>query len=189
MIAAFYVLATLMEWFKTSPAIGSWRYPEDGVFFDVFGVPLFAGFLYSAVGSYIARAWRLFEFRFTGYPSRRWTILLAAMAYGNFFTHHLGPDLRWGLIAASALLFGRCWIEFRTGVRTRRMPLLLGLSLVTLFIWIAENAGTYANAWIYPSQEQGWHMVGLGKISAWYLLMLLSFVLVSLTQSPKSTSH
>ena len=122
-------------------------------------------------------------------PPRSWTILLAALAYGNFFTHHFGPDLRWGLITASALLFGRCWIEFRTGLRTRRMPLLGGLFLVTLFIWIAENAGTYDNAWIYPSQENGWHMVGFGKMSAWYLLMLLSFVLVSLTQSPRYTSH
>jgi uncharacterized membrane protein YoaT (DUF817 family) len=187
-IAAFHLLATLMEWFKTSPAIGSWRYPEEGVFFQMYGVPLFAGFLYSAVGSYIARAWRLFDFRFTGYPPRHWTIWLAALAYGNFFTHHFGPDLRWGLIVASALLFGRCRIEFRTGIRTRRMPLLLGLVLVTLFIWFAENLGTYAKAWIYPSQEHGWHMVGLGKISAWYLLMLLSFVLVSLTEQHKLAS-
>jgi len=181
-ITAFHLLATLMEWFKTSPAIGSWRYPEEGVFFQIFGVPLFAGFLYSAVGSYIARASRLFDFRFTGYPPQGWTVTLAALAYGNFFTHHFGPDLRWLLIGASFWMFGRCWIEFRTGVRTRRMPLLLGLALVTLVIWIAENVGTYAQAWIYPSQEHGWRLVGLGKLSAWYLLMLLSFVLVSLME-------
>jgi uncharacterized membrane protein YoaT (DUF817 family) len=31
-------------------------------------VPLFTGFMYAAIGSYIARCWRLFDFRFTRHP-------------------------------------------------------------------------------------------------------------------------
>lgn len=60
-ILVFHVVGTVMEIFKTG--IGSWVYPE-AAFFHVAGVPLFSGFMYAAVGSYIARAWRLFDFRF-----------------------------------------------------------------------------------------------------------------------------
>lgn len=179
-IFAFHVLATLMEWFKTSPEIGSWKYPADGVIFRVYEVPLFAGFLYSSVGSYIARAWRLLEFRFTGYPPVRATVVLAALAYLNFFTHHFLPDIRLPLLAASVVLFGRCRIHFRTGRRERSLPLLVALLFVATMIWGAENAGTYTRAWIYPNQEMGWKPVSIQKLWAWYLLMILSFVLVSL---------
>lgn len=181
-IIAFHILATGMEWFKTSPEIGSWQYPGEGAIFRIYQVPLFAGFLYSAVGSYIARAWRLFEFRFENYPSVAWTIILAAVAYLNFFTHHYIFDMRWVLIGASFLIFGKTFIYIKNGDTHRRLPLLPGLFAVAFAIWIAENLGTYARAWAYPNQENGWQLVHFGKISAWYLLMLLSFVLVSLIQ-------
>ncbi len=60
------------------------------------------------------------------------------------------------------------------------MPVLLGFFLVALFIWLAENVGTFAHAWSYPSQRDGWHMVSITKLGAWYLLMIISVVLVSL---------
>jgi uncharacterized membrane protein YoaT (DUF817 family) len=92
-------------------------------------------------------------------------------------------DFRWPLIGFSALLFARTRIFFKAGTRYWKMPLLIGLIAVAFAIWIAENIGTYARAWAYPNQEHGWQMVHLGKLSAWYLLMMLSFVLVSLVQS------
>jgi uncharacterized membrane protein YoaT (DUF817 family) len=58
------------------------------------------------------------------------------------------------------------------------MPLLLGFVLVAFFIWIAENISTFARIWIYPNQQQGWDMVGISKLTAWFLLMQLSFVLI-----------
>jgi uncharacterized membrane protein YoaT (DUF817 family) len=65
-------------------------------------------------------------------------------------------------------------------IRTRRcMPLLLGWFLVALFIWFAENIATWANIWIYPNQHANWQMVPLTKLTSWYLLMLLSFVLIT----------
>jgi uncharacterized membrane protein YoaT (DUF817 family) len=66
------------------------------------------------------------------------------------------------------------------------MPVLMGLILVALFIWFAENIGTFTSAWIYPSQRDGWAMVPIGKLGAWYLLILLSFVLVTLVHPPQT---
>ena len=59
------------------------------------------------------------------------------------------------------------------------MPLLLGLVLVALFIWFAENIGTFTAAWVYPNQKEGWRMVGLAKLGSWFLLMIISYVLVA----------
>lgn len=175
-ILCFHLVGTAMEVFKT--AMGSWEYPEPSLL-RIGGVPLFTGFMYGAVGSYIARAWRLFEFRFIRHPPFAATAWLALGIYVNFFTHHFLPDLRWLLFLALALLFGRCWVLFRIRQRYRRMPLLLGFVLVALFIWLAENLGTFAAAWRYPAQRQGWSMVPLGKLGAWLLLMVISYVWVS----------
>jgi uncharacterized membrane protein YoaT (DUF817 family) len=177
-ILAFHVVGTVMELFKTH--VGSWAYPEPSIL-GLGGVPLFSGFMYAAVGSYIARIWRIFDFGFTGYPPRWSTWLLAAAIYANFFTHHFVPDVRLLLFAATFLLFVRCQILFRPHRATRRMPLLLGFLLVALFIWFAENIATFANAWLYPHQKDGWTLVPVSKLGAWYLLMIISFVLVSLT--------
>jgi uncharacterized membrane protein YoaT (DUF817 family) len=65
------------------------------------------------------------------------------------------------------------------------MPLLLGFFLVALFIWFAENIATFSNAWLYPDQKDGWSMVSPHKLVAWYLLMIISFVLVSLVHGVK----
>ncbi|MAK90170.1 MAG: hypothetical protein CMI13_02895 [Oleibacter sp.] len=183
-IIIFHVVATLMELFKTSDAIGAWTYPENYLF-GIGNVPLFTGFMYSAVGSYIARVWRIFDFRYSFYPDKKQTLLLVLLIYVNFFSHHYLPDMRWLLLAATVWMFRRTDIYFRVLSTHRNMPLLFGWLLVALFIWFAENLATYANVWIYPNQQDGWHMVSVSKISSWYLLMLLSFVLVSLLHRPE----
>lgn len=183
-IVIFHIVATVMELFKTSDAIGSWVYPEEYIF-GIGNVPLFTGFMYSAVGSYIARIWRLFDFQFSVYPARRQTLLLVALIYINFFAHHFVWDIRWLLLAATCWLFWPTRIYFRVTHTHRHMPILLGWLLVALFIWIAENLATYANIWIYPNQQETWEMVPLAKLSSWYLLMLLSFVLVTLVNKVK----
>lgn len=182
-IFIFHAVGTLMEIFKT--AEGSWIYPEPSVL-RIAGVPLFSGFMYACVGSYIARAMRLFEIRFIAYPPLWTTWALALLAYVNFFTHHYTIDIRGALFAFSAIIFWRTWFVFTPDEKPRRMPALLGLLLVSLFIWIAENLGTFASAWVYPSQRDGWRMVGIEKMGAWYLLMLLSLVLVTLVHKPKA---
>jgi uncharacterized membrane protein YoaT (DUF817 family) len=178
-ILIFHVVGTVMELFKTQA--GSWTYPEASVL-HIGAVPLFSGFMYAAVGSYIARVWRIFDFRFTGYPPAWVTWALAAAIYANFFTHHFMLDIRWGLFAATSVIFWRTRVHFRNWRVHRWMPLLIGFGLVALFIWFAENIATFANAWNYPGQEDEWRMVSLTKYGSWYLLMLISFVLVTLVQ-------
>jgi uncharacterized membrane protein YoaT (DUF817 family) len=174
-ILAFHIVGTVMELFKT--AHGSWEYREPGLL-RIGDVPLFSGFMYAAVGSYLARVWRIFDFRFSHYPKPWMTIVLAAAIYINFFAHHWLPDIRLGLFAATALIFARTWVHYRPLRAERKMPLLLGFLLVALFIWFAENIGTYAHAWSYPHQRGGWSAVPVTKLGAWYLLMIISFVLV-----------
>ncbi len=176
-ILLFHAMATAMELFKTSAEIGSWSYPEDSVI-RWSSVPLFAGFMYSAVGSYMARAWRIFNFRFSNFPPLWLAGTLAILAYANFFTHHYLPDIRWGLIAVGALAFARTEIHFTPKNYTLSMNMLLGFVLVALFIYLAENIGTFARAWQYPNQSEGWKLVHFSKFTAWYLLMQLSFILI-----------
>ena len=181
-ILLFHVAGTIMELFKT--AHGSWVYPEESVL-RIGAVPLFSGFMYAAVGSYIARVQRIFHIRVRNYPPLWTTWALAAAIYVNFFAHHWLPDVRLALFAATALLFGRGWFWF-TADRTRlKMPLLLGYGLVALFIWFAENLGTLGRAWAYPGQEAGWEPVSLAKLGSWFLLMIISVVMVSLVHRPE----
>jgi uncharacterized membrane protein YoaT (DUF817 family) len=181
-ILLFHIAGTVMELFKT--AHGSWIYPEDSLL-RIGAVPLFSGFMYAAVGSYIARVQRIFHIRVRRYPPAWTTWALAAAIYVNFFAHHWLPDARLVLFATTALLFGRGWFYF-TADRTRRgMPLLLGYVLVALFIWFAENLATFGQAWVYPAQRDGWEMVGVEKLGSWFLLMIISIVLVSLVHRPE----
>ena len=178
-IVIFHIVATVMELFKTSDSIASWTYPEE-YFFGIGNVPLFTGFMYSAVGSYIARVWRIFEFKYSNYPSKKVTVVLVSLIYINFFSHHFIWDIRWLLLALTIFLFFKTKIYYRIIDSYQNMPLLIGWFLVALFIWFAENLATFANIWIYPNQKAQWEMVSISKLSSWYLLMLLSFVLVSL---------
>ncbi len=175
-ILVFHLVGTAMELFKTQ--VGSWVYPEPA-YLKIAGVPMFSGFMYASVGSYIARVWRIFDFQFDRFPRLRWQCVLAFLIYVNFFSHHYLLDIRLALFAGAAVLYGRSLIHFKADQEHRRMPLLLGLALVSLFIWFAENIATYAKAWTYPSQTDGWHMVSWTKLGAWFLLMLISFVLVA----------
>lgn len=182
-ILVFHVVGTVMELFKT--AHGSWSYPEESVI-RVAAVPLFSGFMYAAVGSYIARVSRIFDMRYSNYPREWLTVLLVAAIYINFFTHHYVWDMRWLLFAATIMLFLRTGVHYRVFRFRHRMPLLLGFGLVALFIWLAENIATWSRVWLYPNQKAVWSMVSLAKFGSWYLLMILSFVLVNLVHKPRN---
>jgi len=181
-ILIYHLVGTAMEIFKT--AAGSWIYPEPN-FFRIAGVPLFSGFMYSCIGSYLCRVWRLFDFRFTRHPSRAGLIALSAAAYANFFLDHYGIDLRIVLFAAAALAFGRTTVHYKVWHVHRSMPLLLGLVLVSLFIWFSENIGTFTKTWLYPAQQHAWAMVPIAKLGSWFLLLIISYTLVSLINAPR----
>lgn len=181
-ILIYHVAGTAMEIFKT--AVGSWIYPEAS-FFRIGGVPLFTGFMYACIGSYICRAWRLFDFRFSHHPPDWALVVVSLLIYVNFFTHHYIADMRIGLFVIVAVLFARTRIYFRVWHVHRSMPLLLGLFLVALFVWFSENIGTFTRTWLYPSQLQGWSMVSLAKLGSWFLLLIISWALVTLVNRPQ----
>ena len=175
-ICAFHVIGTIMELHKT--AIGSWTYPEPSLF-HIGGVPLFTMFMYASVGSYLARVWRLFEFRFTRHPSLPAILALSLAIYVNFLVDTRYVDMRYGLILITILLFSRATIWFKIWRRHRLMPLLIGFTLVALFIWFAENIGTFTGTWLYPHQRLHWTMVPISKLTSWFLLMIISYSLVA----------
>lgn len=175
---AFHLLGILLEVFKTNPAIGSWSYPEEG-FFEVWGVPLYSGFMYASVASYMCQAWRLFDIKLEKYPPYALSVPLSAGIYLNFFTHHFIPDFRWVLAAGVFLIFYRTRVLFTVTSRRRGMPLVLSFVLIGFFVWVAENVSTYLGAWSYPGQLGGWEVVSLQKISSWCLLVIVSFVIVA----------
>lgn len=181
-IILFHLVGTGMELFKT--AVGSWLYPGEGIL-RIGGVPLYSGFMYAAIGSYMVRVYRLFDLRFVRYPPRWVTGILALLIYVNFFSHHYIPDARYVLVAATVAVFGFCTMHFRVFRRRLRMPLLVTFVGVALFIWIAENVATWSNAWQYPNQEHGWQLVSIEKLVSWFLLMIVSVVLVAWVYPPR----
>jgi uncharacterized membrane protein YoaT (DUF817 family) len=180
-IFVFHVVGTVMELFKTK--MGSWTYPEPSLL-RIDGVPLFTGFLYATVGSFMARSIRLFDMRFARYPDLSLTIILALAIYVNFFSHHFILDARYLLFAGTLALYGRTMIYFRPANRIFHMPLFLAAFLTAIFLWIAENVGTLTGTWLYAGQK-GWQLVSFGKLGSWYLLLYLSFVLVTLVHRPR----
>jgi uncharacterized membrane protein YoaT (DUF817 family) len=180
-IFIFHVVGTVMEVFKTH--MGSWTYPEENVF-RIGGVPLFTGFMYSAVGSYIARSWRLAQFQVTPPTPSVWMWVLAVLIYVNFFTHHFTIDIRLGLFAAAILIFGRSMLVMQVGGHRLVVPLLLAFLWVAGLIWVAENIGSLSRTWIYPDQVEEWRWVSLGKLGSWYLLMIISWALVAAIRTP-----
>jgi uncharacterized membrane protein YoaT (DUF817 family) len=180
-ILIYHVVGTAMEIFKVK--MGSWVYPEDAIF-RIAGVPLFSGFMYASVGSYMARAIRIFDMRFTHYPPFWATALLAIAIYVNFYTHHYLVDIRLVLFAATVLLFWRVRIYYTVETAPRWMPLVVAAFFTSIFLWIAENIGTATGVWLYPGQTV-WHMVPFTKLGSWYLLLYVSFVLVTIVCRPQ----
>lgn len=178
-ILVFHFTGLLMELFKTSDGIGSWTYPGTAIF-HVGNVPLFSGFMYAAVGSYMARSWRTMDIRYTDYPNRWLSAILALFIYVNFFTHHFIWDMRLILFVGVVALYWRARVYFTPHRRTHSMPLLVAFLLITFFIWLAENIGTMTKTWLYPSQMTTWQPVSLQKYGSWFLLMIISFVLIEL---------
>jgi uncharacterized membrane protein YoaT (DUF817 family) len=180
-ILLFHILATLMELFKTHPEIGSWSYPGyQSSIFVLATVPLFSGFLYSAVGSYISRAFIFMKLSYKHFPAYYHLWVIAIFIYLNFFTHHFFFDTRYLLFAYIGVVFFRTTVSFQVYKKRREIPFLLSALLTAFFVWIAENIATFTKIWLYPTQVMAWHMVSWEKLGSWFLLLMLSFALVSI---------
>ena len=174
-IFGFHLVGLALELYKVRQ--GSWSYPDTGLA-TVGGVPLYSGFMYAAVGSYICQAWRRFDLRITTYRARS-TAGVAALIYLNFFTSHVTADVRVPLALALLFVTRRTWVHYTVGARRYAMPLALSFALIGFFLWVAENAATLLRAWQYPSQESVWTLVHAAKLGSWSLLVVVSIVLVA----------
>ncbi|MYM21316.1 DUF817 family protein [Duganella sp. FT135W] len=187
-VSLFHVVGFVLEVFKTSGPIQSWSYP-DFAYTKLFGVPLFSGFMYAAVGSYIIQAWRLFDLRIRHHPPYWMAALIAILIYANFFTHHYIGDYRWYLAACALGLYARTTVLFRPLDRERRMPLALSFVLIGFFIWLAENISTFWGVWRYPHQLGAWSAVHVSKWSSWSLLVVMTFTIVGHLKHIKARIH
>ncbi|MES2149541.1 MAG: DUF817 domain-containing protein [Pseudomonadota bacterium] len=187
-ITLFHVIGFALEVFKTSGGIQSWAYP-DFAYTKLLGVPLFAGFMYAAIGSYIIQAWRLFDLRVVHHPPYWMAGVIALVIYANFFTHHYIGDYRWYIAACALGLYARSTVMYRPLDIDRRMPLLLSFVLIGFFIWLAENISTFFGIWKYPNQLGAWSMVHVGKWSSWSLLVVMIFTIVANLKHIKARIH
>lgn len=182
-IASFHVLGLMLELHKTS--LGCWSYPEPS-WLRIGRVPLYSGFMYASVASYCCQAWRRLELTVEGWPSSWKPVLLASAIYANFFTERLIGDWRWVLIPLVFLTFARTSVRYRLRTRSRVMPLAASLTGIGAAIWIAENISTRCGAWRYPYQQHAWRFVDTGKLSSWFLLVVVTFLIVAqLKRIPK----
>ncbi|KAB1150046.1 DUF817 domain-containing protein [Streptomyces luteolifulvus] len=184
-VAVCHILGLAFELVKVH--VGSWTYPEPALT-KVAGVPLYGGFMYAAVGSYVCRAWRLLDLTLTGYRARG-TAVLAVLLYVNFLSHHWLPDLRWLLGGLLLVVTTGSWVHFVIGERRYRLPLAVSFALIGFFLWLAENIATYLGAWSYPYQLHGWEPVSVSKWVSWALLISITFVICGRLDSGVATSR
>lgn len=187
-ISLFHLVGFTLEVFKTSSGIASWGYP-DFAYTKLLGVPLFSGFMYAAVGSYIIQAWRLFDLKIRHHPPYWMATAVAILIYANFFAHHFIGDFRWYIAACALGLYARSTVLYRPLDEERRMPLLLAFLLIGFFLWLAENISTFFGVWRYPNQIGAWSTVHIGKWSSWSLLVIMTFTIVAGLKHIKASIH
>jgi uncharacterized membrane protein YoaT (DUF817 family) len=175
-ICVFHLLGLMMELFKVH--IGSWTYPESA-HTKFFGVPLYSGFMYASVASYMCQAWRRLDLQIIGWPNHIGARIIGLFIYLNFFSNHFLFDVRYIIGIFVMLLFGKSVVLFRLQNKVYQIPVVLSFLLIGFFIWLAENVATGLGAWQYSYQHSGWHMVNYQKLSSWAFLVIVSFIIVA----------
>jgi len=174
-ICLFHLLGLMMELYKVN--MGSWSYPEFA-YTKIKGVPLYSGFMYASVASFMCQAWRRLNLQMVQWPTHWLGWLLASAIYLNFFTSHYIWDWRWVLAVLVLVVFYRSRVYFTT-TRKRFIPVSLSFFLIGFFIWLAENIATYFGAWQYAYQHKVWQMVNVHKVASWTLMAIVSYIIVA----------
>lgn len=182
-ICLFHIIGLGLELYKVH--MGSWSYPEEA-YSKVGGVPLYSGFMYASVASYICQSWRRMNLHMYNWPKPIWAVGISTLIYFNFFTHHFTYDIRWVLKFLLLIIFFRTVVTFQLKEKVFKMPMILAFLLIGFFIWIAENIVTFLGAWQYPNQAETWSLVHIGKISSWFLLVIISVIIVAQLKRVKS---
>lgn len=175
-VMIFHVLGLFFEIAKVNA--GRWSYPEEA-FFMILNVPLYSGFLYASVASYVLQANKRLKLKYINWPTPKVTLLISGAIYLNFFTNLFIHDLRIILFIFIFLAFYRVVVEFTPREKTYKMPMILAFGLIAIYIWIAENISTFFEAWVYPHQSEIWKVVDINIVSSWFLLVVLIISLVN----------
>jgi uncharacterized membrane protein YoaT (DUF817 family) len=175
-ICLFHILGTTMEIFKVT--MGSWSYPGEA-YSKFLGVPIYGGFMYASVASYITQAWRRLDMVITNLPSTAINVIIGLSIYLNFFAHHFIYDFRYLILGTVGIIYLNTTVHFTAGVYRLKMPLIISFGLIGFFIWFAENIATFFGAWQYPNQAHEWNLVHPGKVLSWLLLFIVSFLIVA----------
>lgn len=175
-ICVFHLLGLMMELFKVH--VHSWTYPEDA-HTKFFGVPLYSGFMYASVASYMCQAWRRLDLQIVNWPNHIAARIIGICIYLNFFGNHFIYDVRYLIGIFVVVFFYRSVVLFRIRNTTYRIPVVLSFMLIGFFIWLAENIATRLGAWQYAYQHKGWQLVNFQKLSSWDFLVIVSFIIVA----------
>src|SRR5690606_33572760 len=101
------------------------------------------------------------------------------------FAHHVVADLRPLLFAAVLVAWWPTVMRARVWRASIDLPILVTFAGVAVVIWVAENVSTWAGAWSYPDQLEAWAPVSIAKVGSWFLLMIVSVVLVTWVYPPQ----
>lgn len=175
-ICMFHLLGLAMELFKVH--IHSWSYPEFA-YTKIGGVPLYSGFMYASVASYLCQAWRRLDVQISCWPAKLTARLSGAAIYINFFSNHFIADMRYVIGLFILYFFSKSVVSFKVDGGVYRMPVVISFLLIGFFIWLAENVATLLGAWKYSYQHNNWAMVDCQKISSWFFLVIVSFIIVA----------
>ncbi len=118
-IYLFHLIRLALELYKVN--MGSWSYPEPA-YTKLFGVPLYSGFMYASVASYMCQVWRRLRMDMTGWPGFMLSLLLGGAIYLNFFTHHFILDFRWWLRDSYSSCFGKPGSSIGYGTQLTECP-------------------------------------------------------------------
>lgn len=177
-VTCFHLIGLSMELIEVG-INHSWAYTSSG-FFYIASVPIFTGFMYASVGSYMAKEFRLMRIEVTDMPSSRFLIIFSIAIYANFILNNHIYDFRYLLLVITVIVYSRAKLKFTPSVKAYKFNLPLAFLLIGFFIWIAENISTYLGIWTYPNQVPVWHLVHISKITSWMLLSIVSFNIVYL---------
>lgn len=177
-VTVFHLVGLSMELIEVS-INHSWAYTSSGIFY-IASVPIFTGFMYASVGSYMAKEFKLLKLEVTSMPSDKFLIIFSIAIYANFILNNHIYDFRYILLIIMFVVYSRANLFFTPAIKAYKFNLPLAFLLIGFFIWIAENISTYLGIWSYPNQIPVWHFVHLSKITSWMLLSIVSFNLVYL---------
>lgn len=175
-VIGFHLIGLFMEFYKVSH--GGWAYPEPA-WTKFFGVPLYSGFMYGSVAAFLIQVWKRLNVSVVRWPPVYITGLVAAVIYFHFFSMTIAQEFRVALVLAVVWVFFGARLRFTNTTVEREVPAVAIFAGLGVFIWLAENIATYLGAWVYPYQVHKWQMVHLSKINAWFLLGLVSFLMVA----------